>query len=335
MNSSQDEPRPARVAPRREAGTLPEVPSQVPGGPNPDPRDPVAVVDAVPAPPKDVLQIANSRLVVVRSILIAWDLEGLIEPAGYSLHYVELPWTEALLRAVAECRLHFAIFNHLSAREYCANNANDPLVSLGIFGYSMGGKNFCVIASRQGSWGGIETDTFLENPNGAVVCVGIHSDRYRNLLKALALTEDELHERGIRLINIPEPTLEVFETDPDALLVGGQNTRFEALRSGKYFELVRYEALDETRRAWFRESAANTLVASTPMIADLHDRHVDDLFAQLRRNFYANWHDPRQFRGLLDRIINECEFGAADPQEREFVARHVLYETYRIGEPVW
>jgi hypothetical protein len=135
-------------------------------------------------------------------------------------------------------------------------------------------------------------------------------------------------------VNISEPTLEVFETDKDALVVGGQNMRFEALLAGDYFELVGYEALDATAREWFRNSSANALIGSSETLEALGDV-AQQLYPELKRRFFANWQDPRHFSGLLRRVIDECDFHRPEPNDREMIARHILYETYRIGEPVW
>lgn len=298
-------------------------------------REAAAVVDAVSAPPKGVIQIAHSRLVVVRSILLAWDLEKTVGPAGYSVHYLDLPWTDSIVKAIAEERLDLAIFNNRSVMDYRTETTMGSVHSMGIFGYSMGGKNFCILASRRGRWATVDTNGFLANPRNANIYVGLHSDRFRNLLNVLNITADQLLDKEIRIINLPEPNLDVFDTDPDALIICGQNARFEAMQSGELFELVRYESLDDQIRSSFRDSAANALIASSRCIRDFESSKIVDLFPQLRRNFYSNWQDPRQFPNLLDRIINECEFGGSDPKSREFVARHVLYETYRIGDPVW
>lgn len=327
-------PRKAKIGPRREQGGHDSSWLDPPAPSIPETSEQAAVVDSVEAPPHGVLQVANSRLIVVRAVVLAWDLDEIVAQAGFTVHYVELPWTDALLRAVGEQRLNLAIFNAQLVRNYLAEHTSPTVLALGTLGYSMGGRNFCVLAHRRSRWAGLDTASFLADPSGSRIYVGLHSDRYYNLLRALNMSEEELVSREVQCVNISEPTLEVFETDPDALVVGGQNTRFEALLAGDYFELVGYEALDDAARAWFRNSSANALVASMDTVERLGAAGVS-LFADLKRRFYANWQDPRHFGRLLHRVIDECDFHRVDPGDRERIARHVLYESYRVGEPVW
>ncbi|MDQ6948966.1 MAG: hypothetical protein M3256_22570, partial [Actinomycetota bacterium] len=280
------------------------------------------------------ITVADSGLVVIKSILLAWGLDQFVDAVGYDVEYVNEPWSTSVLDAVASGHLGMAIFNQERSIEFETSHRS-YLRILGVFGYSMGGRNFCILAHREGKWAGVSAEEFLQAPRDARICVGLGTDRFQNLLQAFGRTEPELRRQGVTLINISEPSLDVFLNDRDILLVGGQNTRFEAVISGEYLELVRYESLPNDRREWFRRSAANALVISEDLNAKLLRAGVRDLYPSLKREFFGNWQDPRSFSELLDCVIRDCEFACSHPGDRERIARHILYETYRIGEPIW
>jgi len=261
-------------------------------------------------------------------------LTELAATAGYSVDYVNVPWSTSVLDSIAAGQLSLAVFNQERVLEYQALHPS-ALRILGVFGYSMGGRNFCILAHREGRWAGVTSEEFLNDPRGARLCVGLETDRYTNLLQALGASEQQLGEKGVSLVNVTEPSLDVFRNDRDILLVGGQNTRFEALIAGQYLELVRYESLPYERREWFRRSAANALVTNEAANEDFEREGLQDLYPSLKRSFFANWQDPRLVSELLARVVRDCEFARSDPKDRERIARHILYETYRIGEPVW
>lgn len=227
-----------------------------------------------------------------------------------------------------------AVFNQERVIEFQAAHPSELRI-LGVFGHSMGGRTFCILAHREGRWAGVSAEEFLSAPQTARICVGLETDRFANMLQAFGMTEEELRQNGVAIVNVAEPSLDVFLNDRDVLLVGGQNSRFEAVISGEYLELVRYESLSEDRREWFRRSSANALVISEGLHDELVGKGLKGLYSSLRREFFANWQDPRSFPNLLDQIIRRCEFARSDPHDRERIARHILYETYRIGEPVW
>lgn len=287
------------------------------------PSDPVS---------KNKIYVADSTLLVVKSYLEASGLETVLREAGTEPRFVAAPWSSHLLHQLADGDLDLCVYNEAAVVAFAQTHPG-VLEVVSHAGYSMGGNNFSVLAKEGSKWDPVTMTNFAGALSADTrVYVGVNTDRWTNFLTATGLSHAELTTIGVKVINTPEPGLEVLDADPDALLVSGQNARFEAVLRGGVREVIKYHELSDPKRAALRRSSSNVLIVRAETARDL-TWDLPALAKKFRSSAGQVWADEQLLEDLVERLTRVCEFQVSGRRERERIARHVLYETYRAGEP--
>lgn len=127
--------------------------------------------------------------------------------------------------------------------------------------------------------------------------------------------------------------LELFHLNRDVLAVGGQNLRMHARDEDDYFELLNSDMLPAPTQARLRSAAANVLVANRVWLSSIGVR-PNDLFRELMRQFHDMGADTDRFEATVDDLITHASFPLQSTRSsRERLVRHVLFESYRLGDP--
>ncbi|NCD18384.1 MAG: toll/interleukin-1 receptor domain-containing protein [Actinobacteria bacterium] len=277
--------------------------------------------------------IADSNLLVVKAFLLASRLANELGALGAAPHMVNAPWSSNLLDRAVDGELDFLIYNEVAARSF-AERHPDELVVVAHAGHSMGGNNFGVLVSNDSRWRDVDLGTLgTLLDHGVRIYLGLNSDRARNFSLATGLTLLELRERGVVVVNAGEPGLEILASDPDAIIVTGQNARFEARLSGAAYEVGGFERLPPQTRKSLRQGSSNVLLARLETANQL-GLDLPSLGARVKRNAAECWADDSEFESLVSTLAGCCDFQFARRQDRILITKHVLYETYRAGEPV-
>ena len=281
-------------------------------------------------------RIADSTLIVVKALLLGCGFDRLLGRLGYRTTYVQLPWSDNLIRDVSQRTLDVAIYNELRVNRLRETEeaVRSQVVVLGRTGYSMGGRNFYLLAARHGRWGNTTGSEFLADPSGATIAVPKHSDMFDNVLWAFSTDESGLSEKGVRILDVPHHLgLEQFHLNNDVLAVGGQNLRMHARDDDAYFELLNMDSLPQSAGIRLRASAANVLIANRDWLAEL-DVRPNYLHGELMRSFHDVGSDDFRLENLVRELVMHASFPAeSSPASRERLVRHVLFESYRLGEP--
>ncbi|MFD3656394.1 DUF4145 domain-containing protein [Streptomyces sp. NPDC058620] len=281
-------------------------------------------------------RLADSTLIVVKALLLGCGFEQALAQRNHRVVSVQRPWSDHLVKDVAERGLDLAIYNEqrLTRMTEGDEELRSQVVSVGRVGHSMGGRNFYLLAARGGRWGDTTAVEFLRNPAGAEIAVPRHSDMFANILAAFSTDEAGLHERGIRILDVPHHLgLELFHLNRDVLAVGGQNLRMHARDEDDYFELLNSDMLPQSAQAQLRSAAANVLIANRVWLAEMRMQPAE-LHRELMRRFHDMGSDEERFEELVHDLITQASFPHQSSQHsRERLVRHVLFESYRLGDP--
>ncbi|MFF4285266.1 DUF4145 domain-containing protein [Streptomyces sp. NPDC001633] len=280
-------------------------------------------------------RLADSTLIVVKALLLGCGFEQLLSRRNHRLVQVQLPWSDHLVRDVSRRLLDLAIYNERRVHRLleAEESVRDQVVPLGRVGYSMGGRNFYLLAARAGRWGNMTAQEFLADPAGAQIAVPKLSDMFDNILAAFSTDEAGLRNMGVSILDVPHHLgLELFHLNRDVLAVGGQNLRMHARDNDGYFELLNSEMLPPQAQETLRSAAANVLIANRAWLADMGAEPAD-LHRELMRRFHDLGAEKSRFEELVHDLVTHASF----PQEsslagRERLVRHVLFESYRLGE---
>ncbi|MEV6163931.1 DUF4145 domain-containing protein [Streptomyces sp. NPDC052052] len=281
-------------------------------------------------------RLADSTLIVVKAVLLGCGIDEVLARHHHRVVPIQLPWSDQLIRDVAQGRLDLAIYNEQRLHRMIEDEEDlkDHVVPLGRVGHSMGGRNFYLLAARGGRWGRATAEEFLTNPAGAEIAVPKHSDMFTNVLTAFSTDEEGLHDLGIRILDVPHHLgLELFHLNRDVLAVGGQNLRMHARDEDDYFELLNSDVLPPVTQARLRSAAANVLIASRSWLSAIGTR-PNDLYRELMRRFHDLGADQSRFETIVDDLVAHASFPLqSSPASRERLVRHVLFESYRLGDP--
>ncbi|MFG2630575.1 DUF4145 domain-containing protein [Streptomyces sp. NPDC048473] len=281
-------------------------------------------------------RLADSTLIVVKALLLGCGFEEVMARHNHRVVPIQLPWSDQLIRDVAQGRLDLAIYNEQRLLSLIEDEEalNSQVVAVGRLGHSMGGRNFYLLAARGGRWGRTTAEEFLANPAGAEIAVPKHSDMFANILSAFSTDEAGLWDMGVRILDVPHHLgLELFHLNRDVLAVGGQNLRMHARDEDDYFELLNSDVLPTATQARLRSAAANVLIANRAWLSALGTR-PNELFQELMRRFHDMGADQSRFEAVVDDLIAHASFPLQSSQvSRERLVRHVLFESYRLGDP--
>ncbi|MER5357780.1 DUF4145 domain-containing protein [Streptomyces sp. NPDC002785] len=281
-------------------------------------------------------RLADSTLIVVKALLLGCGFEEVMARHNHRVVPIQLPWSDQLVRDVAQGRLDLAIYNEqrLTSMIEGEEELKSKVVSVGRVGHSMGGRNFYLLAARGGRWGRATAEEFLANPAGAEIAVPKYSDMFANVLSVFSTDEAGLRDLGVRVLDVPHHLgLELFHLNRDVLAVGGQNLRMHARDEDDYFELLNSDVLPIATQARLRSAAANVLIANQAWLSALGTR-PNDLYRELMRRFHELGADQGRFEGVVDDLIAHASFPLQNSQaSRERLVRHVLFESYRLGDP--
>lgn len=195
----------------------------------------------------------------------------------------------------------------------------------------MGGRHFNLITKSEWPLEGSTLDDLRESLSGRILMIGRKSDRYRNFLTAFEIDERYVETHNIRIVDTSEPSLALLEAVPNAIIAGGQNVRFLAQLAGGYVENLDYNLLSDSARKAIHESAGNCLVVGKKWEKAAI---ADDWLNKLINKFYGVASDSRALNILVKSLVDHCAFeDNLNADDREKITRHVLFETYRMGQP--
>lgn len=281
-------------------------------------------------------RLADSTLIVVKAVLLGCGFDELLGKRRHRVVHVQMPWADSLVTDVARGLLDLAVYNEQRLRHM---RETDPevasqVVPIGHVGYSMGGRNFYLLAARDGRWGNTSGEEFLRDPSGATIAVPRHSDMFDNILRVFSTDEAGLAEKGIRILDVPHHLgLELFHLNGDVLAVGGQNLRMHALEDDAYFELLNSEMLPPRTQTQLRSAASNILLANRTWLEELQ-APPEQLHQEFMRSFHDLSSDEARFEELVRDLVTHASFPLQNTAEsRERLVRHVLFESYRLGRP--
>lgn len=274
------------------------------------------------------LTAASSRLVVARAFTTALPFARMRHVSFERVLLEELPWSDDLLQRIDNGTLDLAVYNHLRGIALADQYPNVHL--LGPIGYSMGGRNFCMLTNQRGKWAESSLTDLRQHLRDAVLVVGRNTDRFHNLLDILDLNARELSDRGITILDIADAPCSMLDSMPDALVVCGQNRRFEARLHHDLLEVSGFRDLPQDAKAAIRRRSANSLLVSTRIMESV-SVSASELVLDIVGGVAEVWNSS--YDSLLDIVARESEFDSLDPDQRRDAAKQIIFDTYRFGSP--
>jgi hypothetical protein len=307
--------------------------------PVPSPLDHTDLKEGIGEPSVEApIVICETDLVVTKAFTAVWGIEEELGRIGLNVAERAWDWSDSILESIDSGALDIAIYNRSRTERYLESRKHSSVKLLTEIGRSMGGKNFYILASEKGSW---PRDLTLEQIRlniaaGAVtLAVPISSDMYQNFFDVVGYSEEKYRASGSRVINVPVTQgLEVFEFDPNILLIHGQNIRKRALYRGGFFEVLPFDSLPPTTKKLLMYRSVNVVVCSSRFVELLGAERIATLFAEIKHRVRRHFLDPSLCEKLVSNLSNDLSYRSASKMsEDEFVVASILYETYGAAIP--
>lgn len=275
--------------------------------------------------------IATSNLTVVDSLMQGWDCKSVFAKHGLSVEEHPYKWSDRILKDLASGKIDLAVYNKESCLCYNSLNGTDIHIVKDVCS-SMGGRNFYILASCEGKWKDMTLDCFKQSLDGTtIIGVSKSSDMYKNLLYILDMTEKELNGLGVKFIDYhSDQGLQLFDVFPDLLIIGGQDIRYLAEQTGKYFELISYDDFPQEKKLFFYRNSINSLLISPSGCEKLAGVDLEQLANELMLNFYKSLLSTKSKREIFDKLSNRLSGICEDEDALEYVVNKIVFETYRI-----
>lgn len=280
--------------------------------------------------PKQQLRLAVSDLVVIDSIMQGWNCQTVFNDYNCTVEELPYKWSDKILNDLSNGRIDLAIYNRESCEKYNLT-AERPITIVQDMCSSMGGRNFYILAKKS-EWHDYTVEDFKKTLNNeTIIAVAKSSDQFRNLLYVLDMTEEELKERGVKIMDYhSRQGLDIFETFPKLLLISGQNIRFLAQSSGDYFEIISYDDLPQEKKIHFKNSSMNALLVGPTGLEKLSGIDLNHLASRLLSNFYQSFLSPSLRTSLKNNLSHKLEDICESDSEIDYIIDNILFETYRI-----
>ena|SRR5271157_2505696 len=311
-------------------------PPAKPRQPKPDRKQTAPKTVAMPL--KTVI-MAESHLMVIKAVTIAWGLDALLLEKEYRLIQKPLEWSDAILRAIDDGQVGIGIYNYYRTLEYLdKHHFSNVVVPLPVFFASMRGKNFYVLALNGGRWkDGMTLEDFRASllSKGGTIAVPRESDMLDNLLLVLSTSREDLSRYGVCILEIDSADgLSHFSHNQDMLMIHGQNIRFQAryrtlFHDAEFCEPINYDSVGQDLQEALRGRSRNCVVCHKRLSEEFGRDELLKIFRAAYANFRGAWSDPEVSPRLLGELGTiPFRYGTRDPSEAHYVAREIVWTTY-------
>ena len=277
------------------------------------------------------LHMATSGLTVVDSLIQGWECENIFRKNGFLVEKHSYKWSDKILMDLQSGKLDVAIYNRESCVTFNKCHGGNIKIIRNVCS-SMGGRNFYILASKNGKWKDLTLEQFKQQiDNQTIIAVAKNSDMYQNLLYILDMSEDDILARGVKFIDFhSEQGLDLFNILPDMLLVAGQDIRFLAECKGGFFELISYERIPQQKRAFFYNNSINALLVSSSGMQKMKGIDIERVAVDLMLNFYRNFLQADSLEKIYTVLMDKLNYICDEDDTLKYIVNKILYETYRF-----
>lgn len=282
----------------------------------------------------DKIIIASTGLVVTDSFIYGSKIETFCKDEGVSVKYYAMDWSENILKKISNGKIDIGIYNEKETNNFILNNPNTNIRTTKSIGYSMGGKHFSIIVSVKSDLINTPHNELFEKLKNRNVYIGLNTDRFISFCHILGVSIEVMKSSNINFIDIPDPSsLNLLYADPSSILVGGQNIRFSVYNDSNFVEIINYDNVSDKSKIFLQQIASNCIVYSDNLKRKLF-MNTDSFFDLLFHNFNMLNFDKESISNLIDNLEMACKLPENLDNHRGII-KHILYETYRIGEPFY
>lgn len=278
------------------------------------------------------IKIGASNLTVPDSIMQGWQCEDIFQKLNLKTQRIPRKWNDKILHDLSDNTLDIAIYNKESTKTFMKNHPNASIHIIKDICSSMGGRNFYILASKTGKWADMTLQQFKDSLGpGVFIAVSKNSDMEKNLLYILDATLEELAAKGVKVIDYhSDQGLSIYDLNPDILVIGGQDLRFLAEKTGDYIEIISYENLPASKKSFFDINSINSLIVGPKLYNMFSLNQLEEIVNMLMINFYSNNISETNRKKMRDKLRPQVKQICSDDETADYIIQRIMFETYRF-----
>lgn len=280
---------------------------------------------------QDTINIANSNLTIIDSFIRGSDLKSNLRKLGFDLDQENYLWTDKILEDLLNEKIDMAFYNKNTALEFNKTHKNKLKILQDIHS-AMGGRYFYLLAKKESKWDNIKFSELIDHfDSQTIIGISKNSDRFENLLYILDTTEEQLINKGVKLIDFHSyHGLSIFEMFPDILISAGQDFRYLAEQTGDYIEVINFDNLPIEKKEYFHDNSINSLLVGPGGLKKMKEEDLKIFSNSLINSFFTNINNNDFLSKLKNRLFRHIEKICDDENTVKYIVDKILFETYRI-----
>ena len=282
---------------------------------------------------KKQLKIAQNNLVVIKSFLLGSLFEELLLDK-FNIKNLPYDWSDRMLDDLSSSKLDMIIYNTNRAKKFINDRYLDNIEILDHCCYSMGGENFFLLGKKD-IWKETSLSEFKKNiqNNGVTTIVTTkNSDNIDNLSLLMDVNDPKL-----KIVNLPADNIrrEIFDINPNILVCGSQNSRFNLLYQDDIIEVLNYSSInDKAKKNQIISNSENSFIVNKNIYQYIKKKDLLEIIKMAKNNFHELGQNKKRTRELVQSLLELVNHLTHSQDNAEFIVRNILYKTYRIGSPL-
>lgn len=284
---------------------------------------------------KETNQIKTSQnnLTVVKAFLLGSGLEELLAKKT-AVRKIPYDWSDRLLDDLAGSKLDFIIYNSNRTRKFINDRYLENIEIIDHCCFSMGGDNFFLLGKKD-VWKETSLTEFQRNikkNDKTIIVTSRNSDNIDNLSLLI-----DINDPKVKIVNLPAETIrkETFDINPNILICGSQNSRFNLLYQDDVIEVLNLGSIsDKKLKNQIISNSENSFVVNKKIYDIIPKKDLLELIKEAKRVFHDLTTNHEGIDSIVSKLLDSVNHIAYSKDNAEFIVNNILYKTYRIGKPI-
>ena len=282
---------------------------------------------------KNQIKTAQNNLTVIKAFLLGSEFEEFISRKA-SIKTIPYDWSDRMLDDLSSSKLDMIIYNTNRTKKFINDRYLDNIEILDHCCYSMGGENFFLLGKKE-IWKETSLSEFKKNiqNNGVTTIVTAkNSDNIDNLSLLMDVNDPKL-----KIVNLPADNIrkEIFDINPNILVCGSQNSRFNLLYQDDIIEVLNYSSINnKAKKNQIISNSENSFIVNKNIYQYIKKKDLLEIIKMARNNFHELGQNKKRTKELVQSLLELVNHLTHSQDNAEFIVRNILYKTYRIGSPL-
>lgn len=282
---------------------------------------------------KNQIKTAQNNLTVIKAFLLGSEFEDLIS-RKVSIKTIPYDWSDRMLDDLSSSKLDLIVYNTNRVKKFISDRYLDNIEILDHCCYSMGGENFFLLGKKN-IWKETSLEEFKRNiqkNDKTIIVISKNSDNIDNLSLLMDIDNPKL-----KIVNLPADNIrkEIFDVNPNVLICGSQNSRYNLLYQDDIIEVLNSNSInDKTIKGKITSNSENSFVVNKKIYDVIPKEDLLEIISLAKDKFHDLSKNKKDLKKLISSLLESVNHLTHSQDNAEFIVKNILYKTYRIGKPI-